>query len=503
MKFQIDELLNKRLEYGFVARTADPWLIDVSNSHEDVFIIVKDTGFEIRPRWDREAIMKIRSKYYIKAMFDLGSPYNLRAFVDRNNRVGVKCTLFWLTNRKPSTVMIGNISDIRSLGRHTAEDIFIDYYSAIEEYINTGKVQKDTEAYEFNEIPFKNIDWDFLYPRMHSKQAYKIYALLNKTKTEKLGNLVNIMRPRLLNREKRALTITPRAFEYPLPYNKLEKSFVNNIVLKKGDIIISLGGKVYLINEELSEDIYPPINSTVLRPVKIQPEYLYMYLTSETAQILMESVSRGTIVGHIPRAAFEAMPVILPTHSEENYRELMFEQNYTISDIKQLKSVYQEITTEEKTVEDIINVEWANKIKTYKRQIMQEFLQQDLRELNSCFNARAYKATLILAGSVLEAVLIDWLSEIDKKNYFEERMRVNRNGRWKDADLIDYIDEIEVLKRPSWAKGAERAHIIRKKRNLVHANVVINSQEEINESSCREVINYLKYVIETRGIKLH
>ena len=34
-----------------------------------------------------------------------------------------------------------------------------------------------------------------------------------------------------------------------------------------------------------------------------------------------------------------------------------------------------------------------------------------LKELNICFKNKAYKAALILAGSILEAVLIDWLSE--------------------------------------------------------------------------------------------
>lgn len=47
-------------------------------------------------------------------------------------------------------------------------------------------------------------------------------------------------------------------------------------------------------------------------------------------------------------------------------------------------------------------------------------MKEDIKELDACFASGAYKATLILTGSVLEAFLLDWLSEIDGKNYFEE-----------------------------------------------------------------------------------
>ena len=54
--------------------------------------------------------------------------------------------------------------------------------------------------------------------------------------------------------------------------------------------------------------------------------------------------------------------------------------------------------------------------------------------------------TLILAGSILEAVLIDWLTEIKGEDYFKkDYMITDRNGRSKRADLIDYINEIKEI----------------------------------------------------------
>ena len=109
---------------------------------------------------------------------------------------------------------------------------------------------------------------------------------------------------------------------------------------------------------------------------------------------------------------------------------------------------------------------------------------------------------MILAGSILEAVLIDWLSEIDGTDYFSQDYMVvdKRSGKNRRADLIDYIDAIADIERPNWVKEAQKAHEIRKKRNLVHAKLGIVS-DEINDSTCKMVISYLKAVLKTRGIK--
>ena len=153
-------------------------------------------------------------------------------------------------------------------------------------------------------------------------------------------------------------------------------------------------------------------------------------------------------------------------------------------------------------IEDILSIEIANKIKAFSEENLRTFLTSDLKELNDCFRAKAYKATLILAGSILEAVLIDWISDIHGVNYFEEDYYVTdrRTGRQKRAELIDYINEIKYIERPHWMDEANKAHEIRKKRNLVHAKLGINS-DEINEATCKMVIGYLEDVLKTRGIQ--
>ena len=127
----------------------------------------------------------------------------------------------------------------------------------------------------------------------------------------------------------------------------------------------------------------------------------------------------------------------------------------------------------------------------YKVEQLEKLIFEDLKELNACYSIKAYKATLILAGSILEAVLIDWLSEIDGKNYFEEEEDI--------GTLNKYIKRIQKLKPPVWMeKEGEKAHIIRQERNLVHAKLCLKSEYKINDETCKMVIGYLEDILKSR-----
>ena len=135
--------------------------------------------------------------------------------------------------------------------------------------------------------------------------------------------------------------------------------------------------------------------------------------------------------------------------------------------------------------------------------------QEDTKELDACFSAKAYKATLILAGSILEAFLLDWLSEIDGKNYFEQdymQIVEDRDGtrRWEKKEcLCVYIDRIKEIERPEWMEESSHAHYIREKRNSVHAKICLKEDIEINEETCKTVIMYLNEIVNTRLDKIN
>ncbi len=211
--------------------------------------------------------------------------------------------------------------------------------------------------------------------------------------------------------------------------------------------------------------------------------------------------------------AAKDIPVIMPTKDEQEYslqaqilthierRSYQIKGDVESRVLAYVKALYKNFDKKPEKVEDILEMELLGTLKVHSTNQLQEMLHDDWKELNDCFRVGAYKATLILAGSILEAVLIDWLSEIKGHDYFsEDYMVTDRNGRQKRADLIDYINEIKYIERPHWIDEANKAHEIRKKRNLVHAKLGINS-DEINEETCRMVIDYLRDVIKTRGVE--
>ena len=260
--------------------------------------------------------------------------------------------------------------------------------------------------------------------------------------------------------------------------------------------------------------IYASPNMVVIKCKSITPEYLVLYLSSDTAQQIMDTFPTACTIQRITKSALRNLPVIKPALEDEKYisdynvlvenkRRHYQEELRHVDNLKHYMekiSCISESVSQADTVEDILNIELALRIKMHNAEQLRSFLTDDLKELNTCFRGQAYKATLIMAGSILEAVLIDWLSEKHHCDYFQNDYYVmDRKGRQKRADLIDYIDAIKEIERPHWYHEAKKAHEIRKKRNLVHAKLCINS-DDVNENICRQVIGYLEDVLKTRGI---
>lgn len=157
--------------------------------------------------------------------------------------------------------------------------------------------------------------------------------------------------------------------------------------------------------------------------------------------------------------------------------------------------------TEKGTGDDLIKIKYAIK---YREMEYAKAMQDDIQELRRCFDAKAYKSTLIMAGSILEAFLLDWLSEIDQEDYFKKSYckKVVGDGGFESykatSSLSDYIDAIAEIQAPEWLEEKNKAHKIRKGRNVVHPKCFIKSDREIDEKTCKEVISYLEDIINKR-----
>lgn len=113
-------------------------------------------------------------------------------------------------------------------------------------------------------------------------------------------------------------------------------------------------------------------------------------------------------------------------------------------------------------------------------------LESDYREMASAFNANAWKSVHVLAGSIVEAVLIDGL--------------VAAGHISRDAGLkADLASAIAVAKEKGIVDGrtADLSTVVRSYRNLIHPGRVIRLQEKVDQNSAQVATALVEIVVES------
>jgi len=465
---------------------------------------------------DEKSIEAIKCKYYIAGVYKLGQIFT---------NVGLTFYVLHLSAREPKGLNIAffkgkphnekprlseKLDGTMGIPLSYSKE-WTTYIELLEKWMNGGSVPASSENYEFNVA--NELYGNSYFPEKYSKELIGIRELLKQQNSKPLSDMADILSPKTdrNNNVEQVKLLTAARLEYPLNLDLLREDSATSVILKKGDVVIPKFRKrpaAYLFDYDGEEKVYASYELLVIRCKSILPEYLYLYLLSETAIKVWNANSTSNTFVRITMNDLSSLPIAPPKEDKGKYRQIFFALTHSdVRDYDQQQRYtgkFGEILSVPKakkpdTVEDILNIELADTIEAYKEEQLRSFLSDDLKELNACFRAKAYKATLILAGSILEAVLIDWLSEINHTDYFENDYYVtDRRGNPKRADLIDYINEIKYIKRPRWMEEAEKAHTIRKKRNLVHAKLCMRG-DEVNELVCREVISYLSDVLQTRG----
>src|SRR5438445_785749 len=99
-----------------------------------------------------------------------------------------------------------------------------------------------------------------------------------------------------------------------------------------------------------------------------------------------------------------------------------------------------------------------------------ESLASDYEELERCLEARAYKAVHVLAGSIVEAILVDYLvaSGYNKKDPLKLEL----------AQAIDECKSAGIVSQ----RIVDLSNVIRDYRNLIHPGRVIRLEESVDSS---------------------
>ena len=148
----------------------------------------------------------------------------------------------------------------------------------------------------------------------------------------------------------------------------------------------------------------------------------------------------------------------------------------------------------EKPLQSMLLEELLCNIKMEKKELIQNVITTDSTEMKECLCVGAFKACLILCGSILEAVLLDWLSEIEDTNYFVDDVNLQ-------IDLTGVIERLKNVFYPNWNNEANKAHEIRLMRNLIHPVKCVVKQTEINEEVCLQILEKLQDILTSRGLE--
>lgn len=222
----------------------------------------------------------------------------------------------------------------------------------------------------------------------------KVERILKKEQMVSLLSVADAIKPEKIDEE--GLILTAKASTYPMNYDELEKGKISNVKLEKGDIVFraSMLNMIYLVDEEPEMDVYASTNDLVIRPTRIQSEYLFFFFKSEIGKRIFELLC-PSIVGRtrIRMSALDKLDVPMPKKNPDEYRRIFEVENHLKIDISAYNALIsnREKYVDSDSVEDILNQELAQNIKTCKTEAMKSFLSDDIKELNLCFNAKAYK----------------------------------------------------------------------------------------------------------------
>lgn len=115
---------------------------------------------------------------------------------------------------------------------------------------------------------------------------------------------------------------------------------------------------------------------------------------------------------------------------------------------------------------------------------LRENIYSDIRDIERCISAKAWKPAVIICGSVLEAIFSDWLNQFDKNEVdkiFKEIFPKKNNKKIEDFTLEELI---KISEKMNLIHGCyvKISDAIRNYRNLIHPNYALQQNIKPNKS---------------------
>jgi len=379
---------------------------------------------------------------------------------------------------------------------------YLEYINKVEEIIGRETTEKvENEKYKIWTIKRSEINSDNLQQNYYDPDLRDAFNKLKKEKTAVLSDLSDIKHVKREKGALKGLILKTKDFIYPLNYHKLKEDTITSEQIRKGDILFSSSfsgeNKFYLVSEEPKKKIYASSFLTVIRvkSKQINPEYLFLYLQSETVKKYILMYQRGSVFPRISNKDISELPVIIPAKITVEKSKKLFQTLFLKEEIDIISEINKQLFDRKKPLKPIQKefiLEELEELRKHKLILIQKIFEDDLNELKLCINNKLYKSFLILSGSILEAFLLDWISEIENKNYF-----ISKEDNYTLGKLI--WDKLKRTHKDMFGEDIiKKADDIRKKRNFVHPKEYFQSGGNIDDKLCRGIIRDLKFIFNKR-----
>lgn len=368
----------------------------------------------------------------------------------------------------------------------------------ISNFLNNIEIKRnDIIINDYKEFNIKNLN-----PLYYTKQAIKIRNELCEKDYRLLKDLVESFSNNI-EKDIEVKYMDSTNMKYPFVYSDLKVGKIQRAQkVKKGDIICLLIGKqpkFYLYNEKY-EDIYIKLGNYCILRCKEEKyrSYLVNYLNDEKARLYFSTTVHGNYIPHLNKEDLMNLKIVLPDEymlktANEIQNYLMDQKKMTPYEINELIRKSYKIDYKKESHKMITN-DMILLVSHLKLKVLKELIDNDFNEVEICFKNGAYKAAIILCGSILEAVLLDWLSEFENTDNI---FNIAKNEYGRDLELSKIISRLQSVIKPYWYE-ADKAHEIRKTRNMVHPKEYIKKNKKVTFEECKEIIEDLKDIMESK-----
>jgi hypothetical protein len=122
---------------------------------------------------------------------------------------------------------------------------------------------------------------------------------------------------------------------------------------------------------------------------------------------------------------------------------------------------------------------------------LQALLRRDYQEVQRAFVAQCWKATIVLAGGAMEAILLDRLSS-DRASSISATSAPNKDDltRWDLSDLIKVAVELKLVN----SSVEKLSHSVREYRNLIHPGNELRNKLTLGAEEARIAMEILNLI---------